>query len=164
MNQRLRSEAVTITSYNFFEENISTVHLWVKGKEQAHRPALTHGLVGRTGTVSDWLRSGGTPARREKQTGSWLWKLHNQLGSLGQADPMTWECHMLSSQEPGLLKRKSVPESAPWSRSTNITHRQPMTGLGTPSFLVIPLLSKYSTVLLVIYTSFSQSRKKHRWM
>lgn len=154
----------TIISYNFFGENICTVHLWSKGKEQVHRPALTHGLVRRTGTVSDSLRSAGTPARREKQAGSWLWKLHNQPGSLGQADPMTWECHMLSSQEPGPLKRKSIPESAPWPRSTNITHRQPMTGLGTPSFLVTPLLSKYSTVLLVIYTSFSQSRKKHRWM
>lgn len=142
----------TIISSNFFEENISTVHLWAKGKEQVHRPAPSHDLVRRT------------PARREKQAESWLWKLHNQPSSLGQADPMTWECHMLSSQEPGPLNRKSVPESAPWPRSTNITHRQSMTGLGTPSFLVTPLLSKYSTVLLVIYTSFSQSRKKRRWI
>lgn len=114
--------------------------------------------------ASNWLRSGGTPARNERQARSWLWKLHNLLGSLGQADPMTWECHMLSSQEPGLLKRKSAPESALWPSSTNIAYGQPMTWQVTPIFLPIPLLSKYNTVLLVIYTSFSQSRKKHRWM
>lgn len=135
--KRLKSEIVaTITSHNFFEENISTIHLRAKGGEQVHRPSLTRGLVQRSGMASNWLRSGGTPAKSKKQVRSWLSKLHNLLGSLGQADPMTWECHMLSSQESDLLKRKSAPESALWSSSTNIAHGQPMTWLVTPSFLL----------------------------
>lgn len=154
----------TITSHNFFEENISTIPLWVEDEEQVHRLPLTRGLVQRTDTGSNWLRSGGIPARSERQARSWLSKLYNLLGSWGQADPMTWECHMLSSQEPSLLKRKSVPESALWASSTNIARGQPMTWLVTPSSLVIPLLSKHSTVLLVTYTSFPQRRKKHGWI